>query len=62
MTARLQSNTTSNRPILILYDAKAGHSGGESLQKQIEDSTYELTFVAWQLGLLPRGAAAAGDE
>jgi prolyl oligopeptidase len=51
MTARLQAATTSDRPIMLLYDAEAGHSGGETFRKQIEDSTNELTFVAWQLGV-----------
>lgn len=51
MTARLQATTASDRPIMILYDAEAGHSGGEPFRKQIEDSTNELTFVAWQLGV-----------
>ena len=51
MTARLQAATTSDRPVMILYDTKEGHSGGTPLSKVIEDSTLELTFVAWQLGL-----------
>jgi prolyl oligopeptidase len=51
MTARLQAATTSGHPILLLYDAKAGHAGGEPFTKIVEDSTNELTFVAWQLGL-----------
>jgi prolyl oligopeptidase len=51
MTARLQTASVSGRPIMLLYDAEAGHSGGEPFRKQIEDSTNELTFVAWQLGV-----------
>jgi prolyl oligopeptidase len=51
MTAKLQAATISDRPIMLLYDAEAGHSGGEPFRKQIEDSTNELTFVAWQLGV-----------
>jgi prolyl oligopeptidase len=51
MTARLQAATESGRPILLLYDAKAGHAGGQPFTKEVEDSTDELTFVAWQLGL-----------
>jgi prolyl oligopeptidase len=51
MTARLQAATSSERPIMILYDTKAGHSGGTPLSKVIEDSALELTFVAWQLGV-----------
>jgi prolyl oligopeptidase len=51
MTARLQAATASARPILLLYDTKAGHAGGEPLTQQVEDSASELTFVAWQLDL-----------
>jgi prolyl oligopeptidase len=51
MTARLQAANTSNRPMLLLYDAAAGHSSGGSFEKQIEQSTDELTFVASQLGV-----------
>ena len=51
MTARLQAATTSGLPILLLYDTKGGHSGGAPISKTIEDSAYDLTFVAWQLGI-----------
>jgi prolyl oligopeptidase PreP (S9A serine peptidase family) len=37
--------------MLLLYDAAAGHSSGGSFEKQIEQSTDELTFVASQLGV-----------
>jgi prolyl oligopeptidase len=53
MTARLQAATSSDRPVMILYDTKAGHSGGTPLSTVIEDSTLELAFVAWQLGMRP---------
>jgi prolyl oligopeptidase len=51
MTARLQMATASERPILLLYDAEAGHAGGQTFQKEIEQQSFELTFMAWQLGL-----------
>lgn len=51
MTARLQAATASDRPILLRYDTKAGHSGGLPLSKQIEDLTDELSFLFWQLGV-----------
>ena len=41
----------SGRPVLLLYDAKAGHAGGQPFKKIVEDSTDELTFVASQLGV-----------
>jgi prolyl oligopeptidase len=53
MTARLQSATTSDRSIILLYDTEAGHAGGQTFQKQIDQSADELTFIAWQLSLSP---------
>ncbi len=51
MTARLQSTTISDRPVLLMYDTKAGHSGGKPQSKQIEDLSMELAFLFWQLGM-----------
>jgi prolyl oligopeptidase len=53
MTARLQMATSSERPILLLYDTMAGHAGsrGKPLSKQIEDYSLELGFLFWQLGM-----------
>jgi prolyl oligopeptidase len=51
MTALLQSATASDKPVLLLYDTKAGHSGGRPLSKQIEDATDEMSFLFWQLGM-----------
>ncbi|HEV8201311.1 MAG TPA: prolyl oligopeptidase family serine peptidase, partial [Candidatus Polarisedimenticolia bacterium] len=51
MTARMQAASTSGRPVLLLYDTKAGHAGGRPLGKMVEDQSLELAFVAWQLGL-----------
>jgi len=49
MAARLQAATASDRPILLLYDTKSGHSGGRPLNKQIEEDTDTLSFLFWQL-------------
>ena len=54
MTALLQASTASDpaeRPILLRYDTKAGHSGGTPVTKQIEDLTDEALFLDWQLGV-----------
>jgi prolyl oligopeptidase len=51
MTALLQAHSGSENPILLLYDTKAGHSGGRPLSKQIEDETDEMSFLFWQLGM-----------
>jgi prolyl oligopeptidase len=49
MAARLQAATASDRPILLLYDTKSGHSGGRPVNKQIEEHTDILSFLFWQL-------------
>lgn len=54
MAAMLQSANASDKPILLLYDTKAGHSGGRPLSKQIEDETDEMSFLFWQLGMKPK--------
>ena len=51
MTARLQAATSSGKPVLLLYDTKAGHAGGRPLGKVIEDISLEMAFLYWQLGL-----------
>ena len=49
MSALLQANTGSDRPILLLYDTKSGHSGGRPINKIIEEDTDILSFLFWQL-------------
>jgi prolyl oligopeptidase len=51
MAALLQASTASERPILLHYDTKAGHSGGLPIDRQIEDSADQLAFLAWQTGI-----------
>ena len=51
MTALLQKATGSNNPVLLFYDTKLGHSGGQPVNKQIEDTSYWMIFLFWQLGM-----------
>ena len=51
MTARLQNATASDRPVLLMYDTRAGHPGGQPLSKIIEDASLELSFLLWRLGV-----------
>jgi len=51
MTALVQAATGSDRPVLLHYDTKAGHSGGLPVSKQVEDLTDEMSFLFWQLGV-----------
>jgi prolyl oligopeptidase len=57
MTARLQANTASGWPVLLLYDTKAGHAGGRPMGKVVDDLTLEMSFLAWQLGMEARAAS-----
>jgi prolyl oligopeptidase len=49
MTARLQAATASGRPVLLLYDNKAGLAGGAPLSKIIDDLSLKMSFLFWQL-------------
>ena len=53
MCALLQSATGSGpeKPIILHYDTKAGHSRGQPISKQIDDLTDEFAFLFWQLGM-----------
>jgi prolyl oligopeptidase len=51
MTALMQSATASDKPVLLHYDTKAGHSGGLPVNKVIDDLTDEMSFLFWQLGV-----------
>jgi prolyl oligopeptidase len=51
MAALMQAMSGSDKPILLHYDTKAGHSGGTPVNKQIEDLTDTLSFLFWQLGM-----------
>ena len=51
MAALVQAAIGSDKPVLLLYDTKTGHSGGMPVSKQIEDTTDQLSFLLWQLGV-----------
>ncbi|HXT32737.1 MAG TPA: prolyl oligopeptidase family serine peptidase, partial [Vicinamibacterales bacterium] len=61
MTARLQSSTTSGRPIVLRYDTRAGHAGGRPLAKVIDDTAEEMAFLFWQLGMEEEGTAGTAQ-
>ncbi|HKF23709.1 MAG TPA: prolyl oligopeptidase family serine peptidase [Candidatus Angelobacter sp.] len=54
MAALMQASTGSDKPVLLHYDTKAGHSGGTPVSKEIDEVTDELNFLMWQLGMTPR--------
>ena len=45
MAARLQAATGSGLPVVLSYDERAGHAGGRTVQKRIDDSAMELAFL-----------------
>jgi prolyl oligopeptidase len=57
MTALLQSATGSDKPVVLDYDTRSGHSGGKPMSQQIEDNATHMQFLFWQLGMTPRDGA-----
>lgn len=53
MAALLQGATGSERPVLLRYDTKAGHTSVEPVSKQVEEIIDELSFLDWQLNIAP---------
>lgn len=51
MAARLQAATSSERPILLRVESKAGHGAGKPRSKQIEDLADQYTFLFRELGV-----------
>ncbi len=45
MTALVQADDGSDRPVLLHYDTKAGHSAGVSIMKLVDDTADELSFL-----------------
>ena len=54
MAARMQEATASDRPILLHYDTKSGHSGGKPTEQRVADMTDELSFLFSELGMTDR--------
>jgi prolyl oligopeptidase len=59
MAALMQASTGSDKPVVLHYDTKAGHSGGTPVSKEIDNVTDELNFLMWQVGMSPKTAAPA---
>jgi len=50
MTALLQADSSSGRPILLHYSVAGGHSSGVSVEQEIQDGTDQLTFLWTETG------------
>jgi prolyl oligopeptidase len=53
MTALLQADSASGRPVLMRYSLAGGHSAGVSVDQHIQDDTDELTFLWTETGQPP---------
>jgi prolyl oligopeptidase len=51
MTARLQAATSSENPVLLRFETKAGHGIGAPVQKVIDEYADYLSFLSWRLGM-----------
>ncbi len=50
MTALLQADSSSGRPILLHYSVAGGHSAGVGVRQKIQDATDQLTFMWTETG------------
>ena len=50
MTALMQAESKSGRPILLHYSISGGHSAGVSVEQQIQDDADELAFLWTETG------------
>jgi prolyl oligopeptidase len=51
MAARLQAAGSSDRPILLRLETKAGHGAGKPRAKMVDELTDAWSFLYWQLGM-----------
>jgi prolyl oligopeptidase len=51
MAARLQAGTSSDRPVFLRVESKAGHGAGKPLAKRIEEDADKWTFLFQQLSV-----------
>ena len=66
MTALLQAESKSGRPVLLHYSTTGGHSAGVSVEQQIQDDADQLTFLWTETGspakAKPAPHPAAADQ
>jgi len=51
MTARLQADTSSGKPVLLRVDYDAGHGMGSTKSQRDAELADELSFLFWRLGV-----------
>ena len=50
MAALMQAKNGSNNPVLLRYHTQAGHSGGQPVSQQIDETVDTISFLLWQVG------------
>ena len=50
MAALMQAKNGSDKPILLRYHTRAGHSGGQPISQQIDEMVDTVSFLLWQVG------------
>ena len=50
MTALMQADSSSDRPILLHYSLAGGHSSGVSVEQQVQDDADQLAFLWTETG------------
>ena len=51
MAALMQANSSPDRPVLLHYDLKSGHSDGKPIDQTVEDTTDEALFLLSNMGV-----------
>jgi len=65
MTARLQADTNSGKPVLLRVDYDAGHGLGSTKSQRDAELADEMAFLFWQLGVpdyQPQEGSAGGAK
>ena len=50
MTAKLQADTASGRPVLFRVEFDAGHGIGSTRKQRDDETADEFAFLLWQFG------------
>ena len=50
MTAKLQADTASHRPVLFRVEFDAGHGIGSTRKQRDDETADEFAFLLWQFG------------
>ena len=61
MTALMQADTGSDRPVLLHYETKAGHSSGVSITQLVNDTADELAFLWNETSSAKTSASSSGQ-